>query len=129
MEDPKAGERWGWKWIFGSASVGAAAAPSATVAAIHSLGFGSVGILTKSTAAGMMSAEALGSGGMVAAGSMVAKLQSIGAAGLGLGGTITTACSGALLVGSTVCGCHWAYDWVQRKRMPKQTQEISQGQP
>ncbi|NWX06832.1 IFI27 protein, partial [Caloenas nicobarica] len=54
-------------------------------AVIGALGFTSAGITAGSLAAKMMSAAAIANGGGVAAGSTVAVLQSIGAAGLSLG--------------------------------------------
>ena len=51
----------------------------------YTLGFTGLGILKGSTAAGMMSAEALASGGGVVKGGTVALLQSAGALGYGGG--------------------------------------------
>ncbi|XP_065713277.1 uncharacterized protein [Patagioenas fasciata] len=56
--------------------------------AIGALGFTSAGIAAGSVAAKMMSAAAIANGGGVAAGSTVAVLQSIGAAGMSLGAKI-----------------------------------------
>ena len=47
----------------------------------------------------MMSASAIAGGGGVAAGSVVAILQSIGAVGLSLGGTALASAAGATLLG------------------------------
>ena len=53
----------------------------------------------------MMSAEAIASGvGGVAAGGTVATLQSIGAAGLGLGGTLAAMGAGGGVVGAAAFG-------------------------
>lgn len=61
----------------------------ATVAAIPAVltvaGFTAGGIAAGSLAASMMSSAAVANGGCVAAGSMVAVLQSVGAAGLAAG--------------------------------------------
>ncbi|XP_061599834.1 interferon alpha-inducible protein 27-like protein 2A [Cololabis saira] len=65
----------------------------ATLAALAALGFTSTGILAGSAAAKMMAASAIANGGGVAAGGLVATLQSIGMAGfswLGIG-TLTGA--------------------------------------
>ncbi|NWH83633.1 IFI27 protein, partial [Aegithalos caudatus] len=56
--------------------------------AIGALGFTEAGIAAGSIAAKMMSAAAIANGGGVATGSIVAVLQSIGAAGFSLGTTI-----------------------------------------
>ncbi|NXD64455.1 IFI27 protein, partial [Eolophus roseicapillus] len=57
-------------------------------AAVCALGFTGTGITAGSMAAKMMSAAAIANGGAVSAGSTVAVLQSIGAAGLSLGAKI-----------------------------------------
>ncbi|XP_015269418.1 PREDICTED: interferon alpha-inducible protein 27-like protein 2 [Gekko japonicus] len=66
------------------------------------LGFTGAGIAAGSTAAGWMSTSAIASGGGVAAGSLVAVLQSIGAAGMSaatyVAGAAGGATGGALLV-------------------------------
>uniref|UniRef100_A0A3B4YZX1 Interferon alpha-inducible protein 27-like protein 2A n=1 Tax=Stegastes partitus TaxID=144197 RepID=A0A3B4YZX1_9TELE len=64
---------------------------------LGAVGFTSVGIAAGSWAAGMMSSAAIANGGGVAAGSLVAVLQSAGAAGLS--GTASAAVAG---VGATV---------------------------
>ncbi|NWS39804.1 IF27A protein, partial [Probosciger aterrimus] len=56
--------------------------------AVCALGFTGTGIAAGSMAAKMMSAAAIANGGAVPAGSTVAVLQSIGAAGLSLGAKI-----------------------------------------
>jgi hypothetical protein len=65
---------------------GAVTGYSACSAAISSLGFTTGGIAAGSTAAAMMSAEAIAAGGGVAASGTVATLQSIGALGIMGGG-------------------------------------------
>lgn len=80
----------------------ACAAPFMVTGAVATLGFGEAGIVGGSTAAAMMSAEAMAaSTGGVAAGGLVATCQSIGAAGLGFVGT-STAIAGGALVGGTL---------------------------
>jgi hypothetical protein len=73
------------------------------VGGLTGLGFGAEGNVAGSTAAAMMSAEAAVAGGGIAAGGMVAMLQSIGAAGLGFSGT-TMAVGGGALAGGLVGG-------------------------
>eukprot|EP00743_Colponemidia_sp_Colp-15_P012466 GILK01014207.1.p1 GENE.GILK01014207.1~~GILK01014207.1.p1 ORF type:complete len:123 (-),score=15.25 GILK01014207.1:135-503(-) len=75
---------------------GAVSGPSAFLAGIHAYGFGTMGIIGSSKAAAMMSASAIASGGGVSAGSMVAVLQSVGAAGLGFTGVGVAAAAGAV---------------------------------
>ena len=89
--------------IFTAALALSVAAPFAVVGAVTGLGFGAEGIAIGSTAAAMMSAEAVAAGGVIAAGGTVATLQSIGAAGLGFAGT-TMAASGGALAGGIVGG-------------------------
>ena len=80
----------------------ACAAPFMVTGAVAALGFGEAGIVGGSTAAAMMSAEAMAaSTGGVAAGGLVATCQSIRAAGLGFVGT-STAIAGFALVGGTL---------------------------
>lgn len=74
--------------------------------AIGALGFTSAGIAAGSVAAKMMSAAAIANGGGVAAGSSVAVLQSIGAAGCSLGtkiglGTLGSAAGATLFKRNT----------------------------
>ena len=59
------------------------------------IGFSKVGIVAGKTAAGMMSAAAIANGGGVAAGGLVAVLQSVGAAGIGTTGYAVSAGIGA----------------------------------
>mmetsp|Transcript_32392 Transcript_32392/g.37748 ORF Transcript_32392/g.37748 Transcript_32392/m.37748 type:complete len:234 (+) Transcript_32392:132-833(+) len=79
------------------------AAPFAVLGAVATLGFGAGGVASSSVAAGMMSAEAVASGGMITAGSTVATLQSIGAAGLGVVGTSVSLGAGAV-TGASMLG-------------------------
>ena len=69
------------------------------------VGFTSGGIAAGSYAAGMMSTAAIANGGGVAAGSTVAVLQSIGAAGLATAGKVAVVWTAAK-AGSALCGCN-----------------------
>ncbi|XP_076841914.1 interferon alpha-inducible protein 27-like protein 1 [Brachyhypopomus gauderio] len=60
------------------------------------VGFTAAGVTAGSYAAGMMSSAAVANGGAVAAGSLVAMLQSVGAAGLPTAGTAVVAALGAV---------------------------------
>ncbi|KAL3832781.1 hypothetical protein ACJMK2_024395 [Sinanodonta woodiana] len=77
------------------AHAGAAAtaclAPFAIPAGVATIGFTTAGILKGSIAAGMMASY----GGLVPAGSVVAVMQSVGAAGLGVGGIAAAGATGA----------------------------------
>lgn len=84
-------------------ALGATAAVVAAPLVIGAMGFGAGGIAAGSYAAGMMSSAAIANGGAVAAGSLVATLQSIGAAGFGLAGLAGVGAAGAG-VGATVGG-------------------------
>jgi len=77
-------------------------APFVVMGIVGALGFTSSGIAAGSVGAGMMSAEAIASGGMIATGGTVATLQSIGAAGLGLAGTSAAMGAGAFVGASAV---------------------------
>ncbi|XP_035024239.2 interferon alpha-inducible protein 27-like protein 2 isoform X3 [Hippoglossus stenolepis] len=68
-----------------SAAVGAAGAQGSTPKALGAAGFTSGGIAAGSTAAKMMSASAVASGGRVGAGSLVSACQSKGASGASKG--------------------------------------------
>lgn len=81
------------------------AMPFAVMGIVGAMGFTSAGITAGSMGASMMSAEAIASGvGGVAAGGTVATLQSIGAAGLGLGGTLAAMGAGGGVVGAAAFG-------------------------
>uniref|UniRef100_A0A8C5C525 Uncharacterized protein n=1 Tax=Gadus morhua TaxID=8049 RepID=A0A8C5C525_GADMO len=86
-------------FLVTAAVVGTIGAGGAVVAApfvLGAVGFTAVGITAGSWAAGMMSsAAAVANGGAVAAGTTVAVLQSVGAAGLGAVATAATASGGA----------------------------------
>jgi len=90
---------------IGATTIGLSVAmPFAAMGVIGGMGFGAGGIVAGSTAAGMMSVEAIALGGGVAAGGTVATLQSIGAVGLGTSLTAAAATSGALVGGVTSFG-------------------------
>ena len=74
---------------------GVALGPAAIGGLVATLGFGEAGIAAGSIAAWMMSLHR----GYVAAGSLVAILQSVGAAGLGIGGLIAAGAGGGLFAG------------------------------
>ncbi|XP_064784449.1 interferon alpha-inducible protein 27-like protein 2A isoform X1 [Oncorhynchus masou masou] len=80
-------------------TVGAGLAVAFAPATLSAVGFTVTGIAAKSLAAGMMSSAATASGGGVLAGSIVAVLQSAGAAGLA--GSTTAVVAG---VGGAVGG-------------------------
>ena len=79
-------------------------APFAVVGVVSAMGFSSAGIVAGSAAAGMMSAEAVAAGGGIAAGGTVATLQSIGAVGLGAGGTMAATTGGMVVGGGLAAG-------------------------
>lgn len=97
-EDTSSARMKALKTIGAAVSV-AAIAPSLVMLSVGALGFGAGGIVGGSYAASMMSAQAVASGGGVSAGSMVATLQSIGAAGLGLTGTTVSMGTGGAVGG------------------------------
>uniref|UniRef100_A0A8D2AJF9 IFI27 protein n=1 Tax=Sciurus vulgaris TaxID=55149 RepID=A0A8D2AJF9_SCIVU len=65
---------------------------------LGAMGFTGTGIAASSLAAKMMSMTALANGGGVPAGSLVATLQSVGAAGLSLSSKISLGTAGSALV-------------------------------
>ncbi|XP_013209766.1 interferon alpha-inducible protein 27-like protein 2A isoform X1 [Microtus ochrogaster] len=65
-----------------TAAIGGVVAVAAVPVALTAIGFTGTGIAGASIAAKMMSAAAIANGGGVAAGSMVATLQSVGVLGL-----------------------------------------------
>ncbi|CAB4399351.1 unnamed protein product [Rhizophagus irregularis] len=80
----------------GFALAGLLAGPAIVGGIVGVIGFGEVGIAAGSIAAWMMSLHR----GTVAAGSLVAILQSVGAAGLGIGGIIASGVGGSLFAGA-----------------------------
>ncbi|CAB4470423.1 uncharacterized protein OCT59_020774 [Rhizophagus irregularis] len=79
----------------GFALAGLLAGPAIVGGIVGAIGFGEAGIAAGSIAAWMMSLHR----GTVAAGSLVAILQSVGAAGLGIGGIIASGVGGSLFAG------------------------------
>uniref|UniRef100_A0A7N5K2F8 Uncharacterized protein n=1 Tax=Ailuropoda melanoleuca TaxID=9646 RepID=A0A7N5K2F8_AILME len=79
------------------AAVGLGVAVVGVPIAVHVLGFGSAGIVAGSIGAKMMSAAAIANGGGVAAGSVVATMQSIGAAGVPAVASAAATAGGAVL--------------------------------
>ncbi|CAG8642334.1 11918_t:CDS:1 [Gigaspora margarita] len=77
-----------------SAMGGILLGPFAFIGLVGAAGFGSTGIAAGSLAAWMMSLQ----GGATVAGSLVAVLQSIGAAGLGMTGSLATSAAGASIL-------------------------------
>ncbi|XP_062996136.1 interferon alpha-inducible protein 27-like protein 2 [Elgaria multicarinata webbii] len=80
-----------------SAIAGLGVATIAIPAAVGAMGFTGAGITSGSLAAKMMSLAAIANGGKVAAGSVVAVLQSIGAAGLSAAAKTAITAGAALL--------------------------------
>uniref|UniRef100_A0AC11C8E1 Uncharacterized protein n=1 Tax=Ovis aries TaxID=9940 RepID=A0AC11C8E1_SHEEP len=72
---------------------------------LGAVGFTSTGITASSLAAKMMSISAIANGGGVAAGSLVATLQSVGASGLSLSSKLLVSFAGSTLV-SKLVGLH-----------------------
>ncbi|KAI4560366.1 hypothetical protein MJT46_012604 [Ovis ammon polii x Ovis aries] len=69
---------------------------------LGAVGFTSTGITASSLAAKMMSISAIANGGGVAAGSLVATLQSVGASGLSLSSKLLVSFTGSSLVSTLV---------------------------
>ncbi|KAL3832784.1 hypothetical protein ACJMK2_024397 [Sinanodonta woodiana] len=80
-----------WLYVIAGAAATALMAPFAIPAGVATIGFTAVGIMKGSIAAGMMASY----GGLVSSGSVVAVMQSIGAAGLGAGGIAVAGSGGA----------------------------------
>ncbi|XP_010967033.1 interferon alpha-inducible protein 27, mitochondrial [Camelus dromedarius] len=80
------------------AAVGGALAVGAVPVALGAMGFTGAGITASSLAAKMMSVAAITNGGGVASGSLVATLQSVGAAGLSLSSKILVGSAGSALL-------------------------------
>uniref|UniRef100_A0A2I3HP82 Interferon alpha inducible protein 27 like 1 n=1 Tax=Nomascus leucogenys TaxID=61853 RepID=A0A2I3HP82_NOMLE len=80
-----------------AAVVGGVVAMGTVPVALGAMGFTSVGIAASSIAAKMMSTAAIANGGGVAAGSLVAILQSVGAAGCSVTSKVILGFAGAAL--------------------------------
>ena len=91
---------WKISLVAGGAVIGAPLAVAAVPAVVGALGFSAGGIVSGSVGAWMMST----CGGATAATGVVATLQSVGAAGLGLGGTIVAGGVGASAGAAAVTG-------------------------
>ena len=89
---------WSTATKIGVAAASGIAAVAATPVVLGAAGFTAAGVAAGSFGAWMMSL----SGGSVAAGGLVATLQSVGAAGLGTAGTAAVATAGAA-VGKIFC--------------------------
>ncbi|XP_054571774.1 interferon alpha-inducible protein 27-like protein 2 isoform X2 [Eptesicus fuscus] len=79
----------------GAAVIGGVLAVGAVPVVLGAMGFTSTGIAASSIAAKMMSSAAIANGGGVAAGSLVATLQSVGAAGLSMSSKILLGVTGS----------------------------------
>ncbi|KAJ1069895.1 hypothetical protein K5549_009918 [Capra hircus] len=82
--------------------VGGASTVVAVPVVLGAVGFTSTGITASSLAAKMMSISAIANGGGVAAGSLVATLQSVGASGLSLSSKLLVSFAGSTLVSTLV---------------------------
>ncbi|XP_076978453.1 interferon alpha-inducible protein 27-like protein 2 [Tamandua tetradactyla] len=80
-----------------AAAIGGVVAVGAVPLVLSAVGFTSAGIAASSVAAKMMSAAAIANGGGVTAGSLVATLQSVGAAGLSTSSNILLGSAGSAL--------------------------------
>ncbi|ELR56053.1 Interferon alpha-inducible protein 27-like protein 1 [Bos mutus] len=85
-----------------AAVVGGASTVAAVPMVLSAVGFTSAGITASSLAAKMMSISAIANGGGVAAGSLVATLQSVGASGLCLSSKLLVGIAGSTLVSKLV---------------------------
>lgn len=85
------------------AVLGGAMTVAAVPPVLSAVGFTSTGIAASSLAAKMMSLSAIANGGGVAAGSLVATLQSVGAAGLSMSSKFLVGSAGSALVTSVMC--------------------------
>uniref|UniRef100_A0A1X7UIS4 Uncharacterized protein n=1 Tax=Amphimedon queenslandica TaxID=400682 RepID=A0A1X7UIS4_AMPQE len=91
------GYSWSTIALYGGVAVlGAGVAVAAAPVAVGALGFGASGIASGSIGASMMSAM-----GPVASGSIVATMQSVGAAGLGAAGNVIVGTTGAVIATGT----------------------------
>lgn len=123
-ESMNSSQFWSRVGIGAAAITAAIAMPFAVTGVVGLMGFGSAGIGTGSMAAGMMSAEAIVSGGAIAAGGTVATLQSIGAVGLSVAGTSAAAGAGAVVGGLSSLAVVTA-----NKGLDKEEQKIKLDEP
>ncbi|ERE73449.1 Interferon-induced 6-16 containing protein [Cricetulus griseus] len=88
------------------AVLGGAMTVAAVPPVLSAVGFTGPGIVASSLAAKMMSLSAIANGGGVAAGGLVATLQSVGAAGLSMQSQVLLGSAGTALVASVmgICG-------------------------
>ncbi|XP_070370336.1 interferon alpha-inducible protein 27-like protein 2B isoform X1 [Equus asinus] len=104
LKSPSLRRVWGMRGPFPQPSPQPSSSPpiALTVGAVPvvlgAMGFTGAGITASSLAAKMMSAAAIANGGGVAAGSLVATLQSVGAAGLSLSSKVILGSTGSALV-------------------------------
>ena len=97
-------------WAIGRGAVlGAVSSVKAAPAVLTWIGYTGSGIATNSVAAGMMSTSAIANGGGVAAGGVVATLQSYGAAGLTAAATATVGVTGAATGAGVVAVAYWLW--------------------
>nr|XP_014687549.2 LOW QUALITY PROTEIN: interferon alpha-inducible protein 27-like protein 2 [Equus asinus] len=85
--------------VAAGAVIGGVVAVAAVPVVLGAMGFTGAGIVASSIAAKMMSAAAIANGGGVAAGSLVATLQSVGAAGLSMSSNVLLASAGSTIGG------------------------------
>ncbi|KAL1763576.1 hypothetical protein HispidOSU_024888, partial [Sigmodon hispidus] len=85
-----------------AAVLGGAMTVAAVPPVLSAVGFTTTGIAASSLAAKMMSLSAIANGGGVAAGSLVATLQSVGAAGLSVSSKVLLGSAGSALVASAM---------------------------
>ena len=96
-----------------AAAIGGGAATGGTALAAGALGYTATGIAANSAAAAIMSAEAIATGGGVAAGGFTATMQTIGAVGVMASPVGMTLAAGGAIVG---LGCfYWMHRHNQRK--------------
>ncbi|XP_045144074.1 interferon alpha-inducible protein 27-like protein 2A [Echinops telfairi] len=107
------------------AAIGGIVAVASVPVVLGAVGFTSAGIAASSIAAKMMSAAAVANGGGVAAGTLVATLQSVGAAGLSTSSNILLGTAGSAV---------GAYMGRSKKKPPPPRKEeeagdLSEGEP
>ncbi|XP_036006517.1 interferon alpha-inducible protein 27-like protein 2A [Fundulus heteroclitus] len=105
--------------ITGGAVLGAVGAVALATAALGAIGFTSSGIAAGSFAAKMMSSAAIANGGGVASGSLVAILQSAGAAGLSETAVMVVGSIGGTIGAGVVATVDWLSRICQRRKEEK----------